>query len=203
MDKNSKTDKIFFNNPTNYTAPEKLLVFDTRAPQDQYNLSTTLVRNLQSKQNGKKTEVDPSSKYHSMSEVVNMNKTLKPSLYHDLDALEMDFSFPEDKPKTPPKKVYHKLHNGAEQIDEFTFRIGGIEFKDYRGKSNTKSATNLLTSSNTKSATNLIKPKELSTIGQTSSRSQGLTKGETQYKSFTNLPSRNLNQQSLINRQSK
>ena len=191
MDKNSKTDKIFFNNPTNYTFPEKLLTFDINANKEHNNLSKILVKNLKAKRNGKNTNVRPNSKYHSMSEVVNMKKTLKPSLYHDLNALEMDFSFPEDRPKTPPKKVYHKLHNGAEQIDEFTFRIGGIEFKDYRAMENTKSASNLPTANNK------------SKIERTSSQNQRLIKGETKHKSFTNLPSRTTNDNLIVSNRCK
>lgn len=155
MDKNSKTDKIFFNNPTNYTFPEKLLTFDIEDSRIPQNMSHSLVWNLKCEHQETITKVDQSSRYHDMSQVVNLNKTLKPSLYHDLNALELDFSFPEDKPKSPKRPKFFKLGNGAEQIDEFTFRIGGIEFKDYRGKKNAQSSTNLHTS-NSKSSSHLL-----------------------------------------------
>jgi hypothetical protein len=172
MDKNSKTDKIFFNNPTNYTFPDKLLTFDMNDTSVPANMSHSLISNLKCSQTENTTKVDVSSRYHDMSSVVNLKKTLKPSLYHDLNALEMDFSFPEDKPKSPKKPKFLKLHNGAEQIDEFTFRIGGIEFKDYRGKANAQSTSNLQTLRN-------------STITSTSSTSR---LGKTiQHKSTSNL----------------
>lgn len=174
MDKNSKTDKIFFNNPTNYSFPEKLLVFDTRSTVDPSNMSFELVSNLKTTQQEKKMLINPESRYYDMSQVVNLEKTLKPSNYHDLNALQMDFSFPEDKPKSPVKPKFFNLVNGAEQIDEFTYRIGGIEFKDYRGKNNSKSAS--------------VLPNLPSTTRTTSNSHNTLSRGGTQHKSYTFLP---------------
>lgn len=186
MDKNSKTDKIFFNNPTNYTFPEKLLVFDTKSTRDSGNLSFQLVANLKCSREDKKTVVSASSRYKDLSSVVNMGKTLKPSNYHDLKMLETDFSFPEDKPKSPKKPTFFKLSNGAEQIDEFTYRIGGIEFKDYRGKSNTKSASNMLAGARASQPRTFV--------------SNQLSKKEAQHKSYTFLPARTATHESSNSR---
>ena len=171
MDKNTKTDKIFFNNPTNYTCPEKLLTFDMRGGAAARNMSHSLVANLKCSHRDKVTLASDSSRYHDMSQVVDLARMLKPSLYHDLNALEMDFSFPEDKPKSPKRPKFFKLQEGAQKIGENTFRIGDIEFKDLRGCSNVKSTSNLMT----------VRPSQSSWTA-----SNGLSK-RSQHKSYTNL----------------
>ena len=136
-EKNSKTDKIFFNNPTNYTTPEQLLCFNTKNSDAKFNTSSRLIDKLKCTQNANFIAPLSKSRFYDMSQVVAKEKHLRPSMYHNLEAFEDDFSFPEDKPPTPKKPKMH--HFGAsgqiiEKIDENTFKLGGIEFKDTSGR---------------------------------------------------------------------
>ena len=177
-EKNCKTDKLFFNNPTNFIEPKMLIDFDSKNPRVKGNNTSTLVEALKCSHSDNFTAVTNKSIYHDMSQVVLKEKTLRPSMYHNLEAFEDDFSFPEDIIPSPKKPQIHHIGEGVEQIDEFTFKIGGIEFKDYRGKSGSKSSTKQVSSS-------LLPDKN----DQRKAPSMKLSKTDYQYKSSTNLHS--------------
>lgn len=190
MEKRFQADKIFFNNPINFIEPEMRIQVRTETPQSRNNTTGGLIANLKCQHNGSLTTVRPDSLYHDMSQVVLQKKTLKPSVYHDLAALEEDFSFPEDIPKAPREPVFHKISSGAKQIGENTFMVGGIEFKVMKSKNHSKSATNLhsLTGGTTSNVTTVSTHIPLG--ARRDERSLGNAsrlRGGVQYKSSTNL----------------
>lgn len=186
-EKNSKTDKIFFNNPTNFVEPKMLINFDLGNSANNSNTSKILSQNLKCVHKHNFISAAAESLYYNMSQIVQNNKTLRPSIYHDVQAMEEDFTFPEDKPK---EKAQAKPASfglaGAVQIDEDTYEINGYQFKvqkslkPHQGLSSSKSAQNLHTNSFVSNETNLnnqIKP-------------LGKIKRDNQYRSYTNLPQR-------------
>lgn len=186
-EKNSKTDKIFFNNPMNFVEPKMLINFNLNKSENNNNTSKILSQNLKCLHKHNFISAAPESLYYNMSQIVQSNKTLRPSMYHDVTAMEEDFSFPEDKPKEKPQTKPSSFGlAGAIQIDEDTYEINGYQFKvqkslkSHQGLSSSKSAQNLHTSSLVANQTNInnqIKP-------------LGKIKRENQYKSYTNLPQR-------------
>lgn len=184
-EKNSKTDKIFFNNPTNFVEPKMLINFDMNNSANRYNTSKDLSKRLKCVHKHNFISAAPESLYYDMSQVVQSNKTLRPSMYHDIDQMEEDFSFPEDqqKKKTQTKPNSFGL-SGATQIDEDTYELNGYQFKiQKQSKSNqrlssSKSAQNLHTSSFIPNHTNHLNKSLIN------------TRQDNQYKSYTNLPQR-------------
>ena len=183
---NTINDKIFFNNPRNFVEPNLLIAFDTNNSNHQKNTSYDLTLRLKCIQRDNFTTASNSSIYYNMSQIVQNNKTLRPSNYHDLNALEEDFSFPEDQPKTQAKSKPQSFGlEGAIKIDDETYEINGFRFKIQNptqkspGLSSSKSAQNLHTS-------NQLHVSKSPTINRTLTR----TKGDTQYKSYSNLHQR-------------
>ena len=190
MEKRFKADKIFFNNPINFIEPEIRIKFQADKPQSQKNTTGKLMNSLKCQQKGKLSNVKQDSIYYDMSQVVLQKKTLKPSVYHDLAALEDDFMFPEDKPKAVRKPVFHNLNNGAKQIGENTFVLNGIEFRDMRGTGHSKSATNLHSLGEDKTSDIIIVSTHIPLGARREPRkpkAASRMRGGLQYKSSTNL----------------
>ena len=190
MEKRFKADKIFFNNPINFIEPEIRIKFQADKPQSQKNTTGKLMNSLKCQKKGKLSNVKQDSIYYDMSQVVLQKKTLKPSVYHDLAALEDDFMFPEDKPKAVRKPVFHNLNNGAKQIGENTFVLNGIEFRDMRGTGHSKSATNLHSLGEDKTSDIIIVSTHIPLGARREPRkakAASRMRGGLQYKSSTNL----------------
>jgi hypothetical protein len=135
-DNNALADKRFFNNPRNFYSPEMLINLNTCQEQIRQNISGQIIQGLKTSQMNEVTRLRMTSKYIDFEGLVNFDSHLKSSMYHNLEDLEEDFDLAEEVKEEAPKKPFFINQEQVEKIDDVTFKMNGIEFKDLRGQKN-------------------------------------------------------------------
>ena len=136
-DNNALADKRFFNNPRNFYAPQMLINLNIHTSNMRSNISEKLISGLKTKQINTLTKLRLKSKLIDFENLVDFTSNLKSSVYHNLDALENDFDL--STPVREPRKTFNPItydKKQVEKIDNYTFKMQGIEFKDLRGQKN-------------------------------------------------------------------
>ena len=135
-DNNALADKRFFNNPRNFYPPEMLINLNTCNQKIKSNISGQLIDGLKTTQMNEITQLRMKSIYHDFESLVNFKSNLKSSVYHNLQELEDNFDLTEPVKEVEPNKPFTLDDKKIEKIDNVTFKMQGIEFKDLRGQKN-------------------------------------------------------------------
>lgn len=135
-DNNALADKRFFNNPRNFYAPQLLINLNSCESQVSKNISGQLISGLQTTQMNEITRLRVKSKFQDFETLVDFESPLKSSVYHNLDQLEDEFDLSEPVLEKTPSKPMLFNDQLVEKIDDVTYKMNGIEFKDLRGQKN-------------------------------------------------------------------